>query len=362
MAFHLNQTTAQQIVETVKNVCGRDINFIHPDGKIFASTDEARIGDFHEIGFEAARSRQTIEVREGGRYHGTQPGVNMPFLWDGTLIAVIGVTGNPDDVREYARLSRRIAQLILREQELDLLDRSRRSQAGYIVNALISGQAPEREYLNDFLSRYHLTERSLLRAVIMRPQNGETGGESVTAEFESADIISDIGTDLVAVRYPDEYVILCENRKQQELIRRLTDLSRRHTPAFRIGVGSAETVFGQENSYRTALLALRSLRDGQVLASYESLDLQILLSSAKPAIRDMLRKKTADLIDRMDTDCLRAYFSCNMSVKAASEQLFIHKNTLQYHLDRVHRLTGYNPRIFRDAVVLWAGMESLEYR
>ena len=39
-----------------------------------------------------------------------------------------------------------------------------------------------------------------------------------------------------------------------------------------------------------------------------------------------------------------------------SEKLFIHKQTLQYHLDRVYRLTGYNPRRFRDAMVLWTGL------
>ena len=93
MAFRLNQSAAQQIVETVKSVCGKDVNYIQPDGKIAASTDASRIGDFHEIGFESARTLKTIEVRESEKYHGTQPGVNMPFLWKGELTAVIGVTG-----------------------------------------------------------------------------------------------------------------------------------------------------------------------------------------------------------------------------------------------------------------------------
>ena len=73
MSIHLNQTTARQIVETVKNVCGKDINFIRPDGIIFASTDESRIGDYHEIGHEAAQTGQTIEVNEGEIYHGLVP-------------------------------------------------------------------------------------------------------------------------------------------------------------------------------------------------------------------------------------------------------------------------------------------------
>ena len=73
-------------------------------------------------------------------------------------------------------------------------------------------------------------------------------------------------------------------------------------------------------------------------------------------VQKLLREKTADKLDPADIRCLDAYFSCNLSVNAASEKLFIHKNTLQYHLDRVYRLTGYNPRRFRDAMVLWTGL------
>ena len=55
MISSVNDTLAQQIVDTVKDVCGYDINFIRPDGSVFASTDQARIGTFHEIGRQAAR-------------------------------------------------------------------------------------------------------------------------------------------------------------------------------------------------------------------------------------------------------------------------------------------------------------------
>lgn len=38
MASHIRRLVAQQIVETVKDVCGHDINYIDPNGIIFAST------------------------------------------------------------------------------------------------------------------------------------------------------------------------------------------------------------------------------------------------------------------------------------------------------------------------------------
>ncbi|WP_419773134.1 helix-turn-helix domain-containing protein [Helcococcus kunzii] len=36
----------------------------------------------------------------------------------------------------------------------------------------------------------------------------------------------------------------------------------------------------------------------------------------------------------------------------SSKTLFIHKNTLQYKLNKLEKLTGYNPRTLDDFVVL----------
>ena len=61
--FKIDRTLAAQVVNTVKDVCGRDVNFINQSGIIFASTDPERIGTFHEIGHQAALTGETIEVR-----------------------------------------------------------------------------------------------------------------------------------------------------------------------------------------------------------------------------------------------------------------------------------------------------------
>ena len=54
MITHISHTLAQQIVNTIKDVCSYDINFINSSGTIIASTNSARIGAFHEIGRKAA--------------------------------------------------------------------------------------------------------------------------------------------------------------------------------------------------------------------------------------------------------------------------------------------------------------------
>ena len=71
---------AQQIVASIKDVCGYDINFISTSGVIFASTNPARIGTFHEIGRQAAASGTAVEVRESHDFAGIQAGINVPVF------------------------------------------------------------------------------------------------------------------------------------------------------------------------------------------------------------------------------------------------------------------------------------------
>ncbi len=64
MFADIHKNLAMQIVEAVREVCGLHINFINASGIIFASTDSARIGGFHEVGYHAFQMGNMIEVAE----------------------------------------------------------------------------------------------------------------------------------------------------------------------------------------------------------------------------------------------------------------------------------------------------------
>ena len=57
MITRISNNLAQQIVNTIKDVCSYDINFINPSGIIIASTNASRIGTFHEDRPESSRYR-----------------------------------------------------------------------------------------------------------------------------------------------------------------------------------------------------------------------------------------------------------------------------------------------------------------
>ena len=68
MITKIDRELAEQIVNTIKDVCDHDINFIAPSGIILASTDSSRVGTFHEIGQQAADSGSVLEVTEDNNF------------------------------------------------------------------------------------------------------------------------------------------------------------------------------------------------------------------------------------------------------------------------------------------------------
>ena len=144
----LDKSLAFQVVNTIKDTCGQDINFIDKQGMIFASTNADRIGTFHAIGHKAAQTEQTIEVFSDDDFPGTQKGINMPLYYHGSFLAVIGITGEPDQVRQYVHLADRITHLLIREKELNRLSRSLEDKKHFVIDALIRNEIADPDYLD----------------------------------------------------------------------------------------------------------------------------------------------------------------------------------------------------------------------
>lgn len=55
---------------------------------------------------------------------------------------------------------------------------------------------------------------------------------------------------------------------------------------------------------------------------------------------------------------LKVYFESNQNTTEASKRLYLHRNTLIQRLDKFYEETGYNPRRFKDAVIIYRAIEN----
>lgn len=357
MAVKIKQEIAQQIVEAVKDVCSHDINFIDAKGIIFASTNPQRIGDFHEVGRQVILTGETIEVEADGSFLGTKKGVNIPFTYKGEISAVIGISGEPVKVRKYAYLAQKITTLLLREHELDQQEHHQETQLNQVIRSLIYKEDVNLDYLADFLKKFNTTPNKEYHTIIVKlnsryhPSNLSLIEKYIYRAFDQTE------SKLYTFNYSNEYILLLEPVKVEKYLTIFRTLASQNAPLLKIGIGSAEPLVKQYKSYRAAKIALQSLMGEDAVAIYDSLDLEILLGSVPEEVKSMFLKQTIQELTAKDKELLKTYFASNMSLKSTSEQLYLHKNTLQYQLDRIWSVTGYNPRKFKEAVVLYMALK-----
>ncbi len=352
----ISKKIAQQIVDTVKDVCGHDINFIQPDGTILASTNASRVGTYHEIGFQAASSGQAIEVGDNDAFYGTQKGVNLPFSYHGNIVAVVGISGDPEEVRKYAYLAQRITGILLREQEYDARNRNAQAEMDYFVRSLIQGTPINHNYYMDFCHEHGLKETDRFLVILVEisprynPANLSMIEQNIMRVFRQTD------SPLTTFRYPNEYLLILEEKQYRNWAYLFQGLVEQYGEILHIGVGSVHGLVHQNHSCEEAEIALRAASDGNACVEYDTLDLEILLGVIPQNTRERYLARTLDLLDETDLRMLRTYFDCEGSLKEAADTLFIHKNTLQYHLEKIKRITGYDPRVFREGAVLYLAL------
>lgn len=357
MIHPIRQNVAQQIVETVKDVCDHDINFIDSDGIIFASTNPARLETYHEIGKKVIACRQTIEVETDNSFPGTQRGVNIPFIYNGETIAAIGITGDPKKVRKYAYLAQKITNMILREHELDIQNHNRRAQKNYMIHSLISGERLNRDYLEEYLKDYEMTAETICRTIVVKLNSRYNLSNLSLIENQIKQTFKQAYSMLYTFHYPNEYVLIMEEKKWNDWSYMFQILAQNYEEILKIGIGASYPLLRQNLSYDSARLAISSLYGKKNIAAFEDLDLEILLGSIQPEAKkhfmEMVLKKLTD----KEKELLHIYFASDMSLKETCEKMFIHKNTIQYQLDKIWQISHYNPRSFQDAVILYLALK-----
>lgn len=98
---------AQDFVEATSSlVGGRTINIMDREGTIIASTEQERIGTFHQGAAEVIATGKPvlIETKDLPRYPGAKEGYNMPIFLKDELIGVVGIFGCEEQMLNVANL------------------------------------------------------------------------------------------------------------------------------------------------------------------------------------------------------------------------------------------------------------------
>ena len=88
---------------------------------------------------------------------------------------------------------------------------------------------------------------------------------------------------------------------------------------------------------------------------------QLPIPLCKMFIREIFGGKSPDDFDEETLTTISKFFENSLNVSETSRQLFIHRNTLVYRLDKLQKSTGLDLRVFEDAITFKIALMVVKY-
>ena len=132
------------------------------------------------------------------------------------------------------------------------------------------------------------------------------------------------------------------------VIQEIKEVSRSYKEA-RMALDVGKIFFGERE-----IIAYSELGIGRLIY-------QLPLPLCKMFIREIFGGRSPDEFDEETLGTIYKFFENSLNVSETSRQLFIHRNTLVYRLDKLQKSTGLDLRVFEDAITFKIALMVVKY-
>ena len=232
---------------------------------------------------------------------------------------------------------------------------------------LLYGNIPDAD-LYAAASRFHIPQqgRRLLYVIECRGTSAEDAGR--------------ILRQLLVLRPGDQFAVL--DARRMILIKSLTDkdtdekllieaytmvdmLNMEAMIGARVGYGTpVMTLKELPEAYKNALLSLeigRIFYGSDTVLRFDRLGIGRLIhdlpeETSRMFMKEVFGDSSPDDLDEDTVTIIEAFFDNNLNISETARQLYVHRNTLVYRLEKLHQTVGLDLRNFDDAVALKLAM------
>lgn len=377
--MELDPKIAEKIVDNLKDVINHDINLFDTTGKIIASTNRDRIGSIHQGAYIAAHTKEFLEIENDQVYEGSRKGINVPIMFNDTVAAVIGITGEKEEVAPYGNIIKKMTEILILENIIQLNSFNRNLNYNDLVNNLLVQQGDQEliNYLSNVLDIDLTIPRRVAIGKVAKGSAMSYDMNRLTPLIHGR-LESQRGTFFAINNH--ELYIFCGRPVEADTIELLRSIQRAAKEDLQMdlvfGLGSLKASYGDYwESAEESRIALNWLNhigeqgmfeSNETIINFKSLDEALVFSDISAKNAEFLLKKVFNEIPQEDInkyrEVFRAYVSENGSIIRGAGQLYIHKNTFQNKLNQIYDLTGYNPRELKDFVVLYIAFALRDYQ
>jgi carbohydrate diacid regulator len=353
MSVRLFQSVMTQMEPAL---CGRAAGVIDENGSIVACTDASKIGKVFGEAAEIARDNIDIYTESGKTFKRLSGKNKVDYI--------IFCDGEDECAKGFVGLiSVSLSQL--KHYYDEKYDKISFVKNILIDNIMVSDIYPKAKAL-------YLNIEACRVAFLIRTSGDEYSAQEIILGLfpdKNKDFVISINeTDVVLVKEVKEDVTLKELERIAGTV--VDTLSSELMMNVKVGIGSVvKTISEISHSYKDAIIALevgKVFDTERNIVSYNNLGIgrlvyQLPTKMCELFLSEVFKKNSIDVLDNETIITIQKFFENNLNVSEASRQLFVHRNTLVYRLDKIYKLTGLDLRKFDDAIVFKVAMMVSKY-
>lgn len=338
----LTEQLAQNIVDKMMDVIPYNVNIMNNQGIIIGSGDCNRVGQLHEGAVKAISEDRLIVVYEIAG--GAKPGVNIPIYLNNNIMGVIGISGDPAIVEAFASIVKVTAELLINQE--------------YSFNEKRIRERIKEEFLYQWIYNENY-DANFLRTAETLHIDLRLKRTAVIINNNQRDVIDILGKFL----YPDEYAVRINPDKallilkmDQKLHKRILNISNNMNNKYKMGVGNGDYILSK--SVHQALRALEFVEKLEIhrhICNY--LDLVFIDSIINNVDKEVFYSLISKLKDEgkgLDLiHTLIVYIIHNGEINTVAKELHIHRNSLNYRLNKIKDITEKDPRNLIDLLEIF---------
>lgn len=346
----------QNTIEGLKSITRIDLCIMDTDGKVLASTFSGAEGH-EEAVCSFVDSPADSQVVSGYQF--------FKVYDDSRLEYVLIVNGGSEDVYMIGKIA------AFQIQNLLVTYKERFDKDNFIKNLLLDNLL-----LVDIYNRakkLHI-ETDVRRIVFII----ETKHEKDNSALETVRTLFATKTKDFITAVDEKNIIIVKEVKPNESYKELEQtayvvLDTLNTEAMskvHIAYGTiVNSIKEVSRSYKEAKMALdvgKIFYSDRNVVAYSNLGIgrliyQLPIPLCKMFIKEIFGGKSPDDFDEETLSTINKFFENSLNVSETSRQLFIHRNTLVYRLDKIQKSTGLDLRIFEDAITFKIALMVVKY-
>ena len=346
----------QSTIEGVKGIARTDLCVFDVEGRIVAATNEDAAANSASV-MAFVDSPAEIQVVQGYQY--------FKIFDNGSLEYVMLIKGDSDDVYTIGKLvAFQITNLLSAYKE-------KFDKENFIKNVLLDNMLLVDIY--NKAKKLHI--RAEARRVVFVIETSRTRDNNAMEIIKSY-FTAKSGDFITAV--DEDNIILVKELGEKEDYRELETLAKTiidllNTEALSNAKVAYGTIIGNikdiSRSYNEAKMALdvgKIFYQEKKVVAYNRLGIgrliyQLPIPLCKMFIDEIFPGMTPEAFDEETLMTIARFFENSLNVSETARQLYIHRNTLVYRLDKVNKATGLDLRVFEDAITFEIALMVVRY-